>query len=231
MARENPRWGYLRIRGELLKVGLRVSATAIRTVLRQHGLGPAPRRDRLAWQQSLRQQASGILACDFFTVETVRLKTLYVLIFIELSTRRVYLAGVTAHPDSAWVTQQARNLAIDGRLASTRFLLRDRDAKYSGPFEEVFATEGVKIVRTPIRAPRANTFAERWVRTVRRECLDHVLILGRRHLEWTLRRRRWDAQGRIRGIAVPASAAPGAAPFTGVVSGGGRENIRVPVSR
>jgi putative transposase len=187
MAKENPGWGYLRIRGELLKLCIRVSGTAIRRVLRGHGLGPAPRRDGLSWKQFLRGQASGILASDFFTVETVWLKTLYVLIFIELSTRRVHLAGVSAHPDGAWVTQQARNLALDDRLAKARFLIRDRDAKYSGPFDEVFLTEGVRVVRTAIRAPRANAFAERWVRTVRRECLDHVLIFGRRHLERVLR--------------------------------------------
>jgi transposase InsO family protein len=187
VAKDNPRWGYLRIRGELLKLGIRVSAMAIRTVLRRHALGPAPRRSGPTWRQFLAQQASGILASDLFTVETVRLKTLYVLVFIELSTRRVHLSGVSAHPDSAWVTKQARNLAIDGRLEDARFLIRDRDAKYSGPFDEVFRSEGVKIIQTPIRAPKANAFAERWVRTVRRECLDHVLILGRRHLQRTLR--------------------------------------------
>ena len=120
-------------------------------------------------------------------VETVWLKTLYVLFFIELSTRRVHLAGVTAHPDSAWVTQQARNLAIEDRLASTQFLIRDRDAKYSGPFDEVFRCESVRVIRTPIRSPKANAFAERFVKTVRHECLDHVLIFGERHLERILR--------------------------------------------
>jgi hypothetical protein len=138
LAKDNPTWGYLRIPGELLKLGIRVSATAIRTVLRRHRLGPAPRRSGPTWRQFLAQQASGILASDFFTVETVRLKTLYVLVFIELSTRQVHLSGVSAHPDSAWVTQQARSLAIDGRLEDACFLIRDRDAKYSGPFDEVF---------------------------------------------------------------------------------------------
>jgi putative transposase len=110
-----------------------------------------------------------------------------VLFFIELQTRRVGLAGVTSHPDSAWVTQQAKNLVIEGRLSGIRFLLRDRDATFSGPFDEVFRTEGIRIIRTPIRVSRANAFSERFVRTVRRECLDHVLIYGRRHLERVLR--------------------------------------------
>ena len=109
------------------------------------------------------------------------------LFFIELSSRRVYVAGVTAHPDSAWVAQQARNLAVDGGLDNVRFLIRDRDAKYTVPFDEVFRSEGLKIVHTPIRAPRANAFAERWVRTVRAECLDWIPVLGRRHLDRVLR--------------------------------------------
>ena len=182
LARENPRWGYPRIRGELKKLGISVSATGISSVLRRHGLKPAPRRDGPSWKEFLTAQAAGIVACDFFCVETVWLKTLYVLFFIELSTRRVHLAGVTAHPNSAWVTQQARNLVIEDRLARTRFLIRDRDAKYSGRFDEVFRSEGLHVIRTPIRSPRANAFSERFVRTVRRECLDHILVLGERQL-------------------------------------------------
>jgi len=186
LGRENPRWGYQRIRGELLKLGIRISATTVRTILLRSGLNPAPRRGGPTWTQFLRSQAAGILATDFFTVETIGLKTLYVLFFIELSTRRVRLAGVTEHPDSAWVTQQARNLAIEERLSGVRFLVRDRDAKFSGSFDAVLRAEGVRVIRTPIRAPRANAFAERFVRTVRRECLDHLLIYGRRHLERVL---------------------------------------------
>jgi len=186
LGRENPRWGYQRIRGELLKLGIRVSATTVRTILLRHGLDPAPRRAGPTWTEFLRSQAEGILACDFFTVETIKLKTIYVLFFIELQTRRVHVVGVTAHPDSAWLTQQARNLAIDERLGDAGFLVRDRDAKFSGPFDEVLRTEGVRVIRTPIRTPRANAFAERFVRTVRQECLDHVLIHDPRHLERVL---------------------------------------------
>jgi transposase InsO family protein len=187
IGRENPRWGCLRIRGELAKLGVRVSATKIRTLLRRAGLGPAPRRGGPTWTEFLRAQAQGILAFDFFTVETLMLRTLYVLFAIQVGSRRVHVLGATRNPDRAWVTQQARNLAVGERLEGIRFLIRDRDAKYSGPFDEVFRSEGVSIVRTPIRAPRANAFAERWVRTVRTECLDWMLVLGRRHLERVLR--------------------------------------------
>jgi putative transposase len=187
MARENPRWGCVRIQGELRKLGLRVGATTIRTLLRQHRLGPAPRRIGPSWAEFLRAQAQGIVACDFFTVETVWLRTLYVLFWIEHRSRRVHLAGVTANPDCAWVTQQARNLAIDEQLGDLRFLIHDRDAKFCGSFDSVIRSEGVRVIEMPFRAPRANAVAERWVRTVRSECLDHLLIVGRRHLEQVLR--------------------------------------------
>jgi putative transposase len=187
LGRENPRWGCLRIQGELRKLGLRVGATTIRSLLRRSGLGPAPRRGGPSWSEFLRAQAQGMLACDFFTVETAWLRTLYVLFFVELGSRRVHLAGVTANPDCAWVTQQARNLAIEDRLADVRFLVHDRDAKFSGPFDEIIRSERVRVIKTPGRAPKANAVAERWVRTVRSECLDHILVLGRRHLEQVLR--------------------------------------------
>jgi putative transposase len=184
MASENSRWGCVRICGELHKLGIRVGATTIRALLRRHGLGPAPRRLGPTWAQFLRVQAEGIVACDFFTVETIRLKTLHVLFFIHLSTRRVVATEVTAHPDSAWVTQQARNAAMElgDRGVSIRFLLRDHDAKFTRGFDEGFDSEGGQVVRTPIRAPKANAYAERWVQTVRAECLDWTLVLGRRHL-------------------------------------------------
>ena len=186
MGRDNPRWGCIRIRGELAKLGIRASATKIRTLLRRAGLGPAPRRGGPTWSEFLRAQAQGILAVDFFTVETLLLKTLYVLFAIEVASRRVHILGVTRNPVSAWVTQQARNLAVGERIQGVRYLIRDRDSKFSGPFDEVFRTEGVNIVKTPFRAPRANAFAERWVRTVRTECLDSMLVVDRRHLERVL---------------------------------------------
>jgi putative transposase len=189
LARENPRWGYQRIKGELLRLDVRVSATAIRTVLRRHQIDPAPRRAGSTWRAFLRQQAAGIVACDFFTVDTVWLRRLYVLVFIELDTRRVHLAGVTANPNGTWVTQQARNLLLGvcepGRRI--RFLLRDRDAKFCRNFDDVFRSEGAEVLLTPVRAPKANAYAERWVRTVRADCLDWLLIVGRGHLEQVLR--------------------------------------------
>jgi putative transposase len=189
LARENPRWGYQRIQGELGTLGLRVSATAIRTLLGRHGLGPAPRRGGVSWPVFLRQQAASILACDFFTVETMWLNTLYVLFFIELESRRVHFGGCTANPDAPWVTQQARNLAREWPDAEgqVRFLVRDRDSKFTRAFDEVFRSQAVRVLRTPLRAARANAYAERWVRTVRTECLDWLLILNRMHLERVLR--------------------------------------------
>ncbi len=188
LAKENPCWGYMRIKGECQKLGVRVSATAIATLLRRHNIGPAPRRGP-TWSEFLRAQASGILACDFFTVETALLKTLYVLFFIEIGTRAVHVTAATSNPDSAFVTQQARNLAMSlaEESAQVEFLIRDRDAKFSRSFDDVFVGEGMRVIRTPIRAPNANAFAERWVETLRADCLDWTLIFGPRHLDRVLR--------------------------------------------
>jgi putative transposase len=189
LARENPHWGYQRIKGELQQLGVQTSATAIRTTLRRHGLDPAPRRASSTWRAFLRQQAAGIVACDFFTVDTVWLRRLYVLFFIELDTRRVHVAGVTANPNGAWVIQQARNLLLvmEERGRRLGFLVRDRDTKFWRGFDDVFGSEGVEVLVTPVQAPNANAYAERWVRTVRAECLDWLLIVGRSHLEQVLR--------------------------------------------
>ena len=177
----------MRIQGELRKLGVWVGATTIRSVLRRSGLGPAPRRGGPSWADFLRAQAHGMVACDFFTVETVWLRTLYVLFFIEHGARCVRVAGVTANPDGVWMRQQACNLAIEERLENVRFLIHDRDAKFSGPLDEILRGEGVRVIKTPVRAPKANAVAERWVRSVRNECLDHVLVFGRRHHEQILR--------------------------------------------
>ncbi len=187
LARENPRWGHRRICGELAKLGFRVSPTSIRRLLARARLDPAPRRAGPSWREFLHVQAASIVACDFFTVESVFLRRYYALFFIAHSSRRVWLAGCTSNPSSPWVTQQARNLALDFSQQGVRFLIRDRDSKYSGPFDEVFRSEGIRIVKTPVRAPQANAIAERFVRTVRSECLDWLLILNRRHLESVLR--------------------------------------------
>jgi putative transposase len=186
-ARENPRWGYSRIAGELLKLGLRASPSTVRRVLLAAGLEPAPRRAGPSWRDFLRQQGASMLACDFFTVETIALRRFYVLFFIELGSRRVHLAGCTTNPTGDWVTQQARNLSFTGVFERIRFLIHDRDSKFTAPFDEVFRSEGIKVIHTPIRAPQANAYAERFVLTVRAECLDWLLILGHRHLERVLR--------------------------------------------
>jgi putative transposase len=188
LARENPRWGHRRIVGELKKVGFSVSETSVRNLLRAEGIAPAPRRSGPTWRAFIRQQAASMIACDFFTVETVTLRRIYVLFFIELQSRQVHLADCTSRPNGAWVVQQARNLGMDLTECqqALRFVLHDRDSKFSAAFDEVFRTEGALIVKTPIRAPNANAFAERWVRTVRDECLDWLLIVGRRQLQRVL---------------------------------------------
>jgi len=189
LARENPRWGCVRIQGELRKLGIRVGTTTIRSLLRAARTGPAPRRAGPTWTEFLRAQGGGIVACDFFTVETAWLRTLYALVFIELGSRRIFVSPSTAHPDSAWVTQQARNLAmeLDDRSTAIRFLIRDRDTKFTRAFDEVVGSAGARVIRTPIQAPNANAYAERVIETIRAECLDWSLILGRRHLDRTLR--------------------------------------------
>ena len=166
LARQNPRWGHRRIQGELLGLGYRIGAGTIRRILAAAGLTPAPRRASPTWQQFLASQAAGILASDFFHVDTVLLKRLYVLFVMEIQTR------------------QARNLLMDlgERAPRFRFLIRDRDSKFTAAFGEVLAGNSTRIIKSPVRSPRANSFAERYVGTLRRECLDHLLIHGERHL-------------------------------------------------
>jgi transposase InsO family protein len=157
-------------------------------ILKEAGIEPAPKRLEASWTEFLRAQAASILECDFLTVDTLFLKRFYVLFFIELATRRVRLAGITTNPDGRWVAQQARNLLmqLDDEDRRPRFLVRDRDSKFTREFDEVFRSEGIRVIKAPVRAPKARAHAERWVGSVRRECLDRLLILGRRHLQQVL---------------------------------------------
>jgi putative transposase len=188
LASENSTWGYRRIHGELAGLGYPIAPSTVWAILKRAGIDPAPRRNGPSWRELLRAQAHGILATDFFCVDTLLLHRLYVLFFVEHATRRVHLLGITANPTGAWVAQQARNLLGDlgDRAAQFKFLIRDRDSKFTDVFDAVFASEGIRILRTPVQAPRANAIAERWIGTLRRELLDRILILNRRHLEHVL---------------------------------------------
>jgi len=188
LARENPGWGYRRIQGELVGLGVKLAPSTVWSILKKAGIEPAPNRFESSWAEFLRQQAASILECDFLTVDTVFLKRFYVLFFIELATRRVRLAGITTNPDGRWVSQQARNLLmqLDDEDARPRFLVRDRDSKFTREFDEVFRSEGIRVIKAPVRAPKARAHAEHWVGSIRRECLDRLLILGRRHLQHVL---------------------------------------------
>jgi putative transposase len=189
LARENPSWGYLRIVGELRRLGITVSATSVRNILMKAGLPPAPQRDRQSWRRFLRAHGASILACDFFTVDTIWLRRIYVLAFLSIGSRRIEYVASTSKPNTAWMLQQARNLLmhLDDRDRQERFLIHDRDAKFPRAFDALLESENIKVIRTPVRAPNANAHMERWVGTVRRECLDRMLIVDRRQLDQVLR--------------------------------------------
>jgi len=188
LATENPLWGYRRIHGELTKLGLAVSPSTVWEILHAAGIDPAPRRSGPTWRQFLQAQAAGILAVDFLHVDTVLLRRLYVLVFIEHGTRRMHLGGVTANPTGAWTVQQARNLALtlDVRFEDFRFLIRDRGSNFTRSFDAVFEATGARILRSAVQAQRMNAICERLIGTVRREILDRVLILGEQHLRTVL---------------------------------------------
>ena len=188
LAKENPLWGYRRIHGELTKLGIAVAPSTVWEILHTAGIDPAPRRAGPTWRQFLHAQAAGIVAVDFLHVDTVLLKRLYVLVFIEHGTRRMHLGGVTANPTGEWTVQQARNLAMSlgERFEDIKFLLRDRRSNFTASFDSVFQATGARILRAAVQAPRMNATCERLVGTLRRELLDRVLILGERHLSAVL---------------------------------------------
>jgi len=189
LAEENPRWGYGKIEGELIKLGIKLSQTTFRNVLNRNGIVPAPvRYGSIGWRHLLNHYKEQIIACDFFTVETLWLRTLYVFFFIELGSRRVHLAGITTNPNSAWVTQQARQFVwnLEENDSAPHFLIHDRDSKFTNAFDIVFKSSGFHVIHTPLRAPDANAYAKRWVRTVREECLDHLIVMNQTHLKRVL---------------------------------------------
>ncbi|MEV1005595.1 integrase core domain-containing protein [Nonomuraea sp. NPDC050202] len=188
LAAENPDWGSRRIARQIAGLGRKASPATVWAILKKAGVDPAPRRSGPTWAQFLKAQASGILACDFFSVETVMLARLYCFAVVEHATRRVHVLGVTARPTAGRVAQQARNLMLDlgDRISDFRFLIRDRDSKYTALFDEVFRSEGIRVVLTAPQAPRMNAVMGRWVGTVRRELLDRILIMNERHLRKVL---------------------------------------------
>jgi transposase InsO family protein len=182
MAHENPTWGYRRIHGELVGLGHTLGASTVWQLLKDAGIEPAPTRTTTTWSQLLRSQAA--VACDFATIDTALLRRFYLLFFIDVTTREVILAGITTSPTSAWTTQAARNLFLmhSRKLASAKALVRDRGSQFTQSFDEVFRTEGLKVLKTPVRTPVANSIAERWIGTLRRELLDRTIIWNQRQL-------------------------------------------------
>ncbi|SDT80686.1 integrase core domain-containing protein [Actinoplanes derwentensis] len=189
LARENPAWGYRRIHGELLVLGVKVAASTIWEILKDAGVEPAPERTSSTWAAFLRSQAHAIIAADFFETTTLTGTKLYILAVIEHTTRRIRILGVTAHPTAAWVTQTARNLVMDLEDAGcqVKHLIRDRDGKYPALFDSVLADTGIEVVLSGVRIPRMNSIMERWIQSCRHELPDRTLIFNRAHLLHALR--------------------------------------------
>jgi transposase InsO family protein len=190
LARENGDWGYGKIKGELAKLGHKTSRETIANILERHGILPAPERGSSpSWRHLMTHYKDQVLACDFFTIETLFLQTVYVLFFIEVGSRRVHFAGCASHPNAAWVEQQARQMvwALEERDLAIHFLIHDNDSSFTQAFDTVFRSEGIRVIHTPYHAPNANAHAERWVRTVREECLDNLLIINQAHLRRVMR--------------------------------------------
>lgn len=187
-AKENPRWGCRRIQGELVRLGHPIGTTTVWEILTAAGIDPAPRRGGPTWREFLTAQAEGVIACDFVHIDLVDPCRVYALVFLEHGTHRLHITGVTAHPAGPWAVQQARILAVESgiRLDSLRFLIRDRDAKYTASFDMVFEAEDMEVIKTPPRAPRANAHCERAIGTLRREILDHLLIWNETHARQVL---------------------------------------------
>jgi transposase InsO family protein len=190
-ARENPSWGYDRIVGALANLGLQVSDQTVGNILQRHGFGPAPERKRnTSWAQFIRRHKEVLWATDFFAAEdrtTTGLTTFYVLFFLHLRTRRIVLGGITPLPNESWMKQIARNLTVaDGPMADARFLLHDRDTKFSEGFDAILNAAGVQPIKLPPQSPNLNAFAERWVRSVKDECLDQLILFGERSLRHEL---------------------------------------------
>jgi putative transposase len=188
LARENPSWGYRRMHGELLVLGMQVAASTVWEILHDAGIDPAPDRAASTWTAFLRSQAEALLACDFIEAVTLTGARMYILAVIEHASRRVRILGATAHP-SAWVAQAARNLVMDLDDAGCRakYLIRDRDGKFPPPFDTILASAGINVVLTGVQMPRMNAIMERWVQTCRHELLDRTLVWNQRHLIWALR--------------------------------------------
>jgi transposase InsO family protein len=190
LARENSDWGNGRIEGECRRLGHDISDETVGNILTRHGIPPTPERGSSpGWRHLMTHYKDQILACDFFTIEPLFLKTIFCLFFIEVGSRRVHFAGCTMHPNGSWVTQQARQMVwkLEEQGIKIRFLLHDNDTKFTEMFDTIFRSIGIKVIHLPYRAPNANAFAERWIRTVREECLDKVLIINERHLHQVMK--------------------------------------------